>query len=338
MRQIILGRTGLSVGASSFGALPIQRLSHKEAAYLVRLAYEKGMNFFDTANGYTDSEEKLGMALADVRDKVVIATKSTATDKKTLLGHIENSLKMLKTDYIDLIQLHNPKKLPDENDELYEGLLEAKKKGMVRFIGITNHSLDRAADAVRSGLYDTLQFPFSYLSGERDIELYNLTIEHNMGFIAMKAMSGGLITNARSAKAFFNKHDKAVPIWGIQRESELMDFINLENDPPMLTPELEAEIEREKKELSGSFCRACGYCLPCPAGIDIPMAARMKHLLRRMPYEQFLNEKTKEKMLKTKECLDCGHCKSKCPYSLDAAALMRENLPDYLEFYAEHVK
>lgn len=332
MRQIILGRTKLSVGASSFGALPIQRLSKEEASYLLRLAYEKGMNYFDTAYSYTDSEEKIGLALSDVRDKIVISTKSGASDRKTFVKHAEESLRRLKTDYIDILQLHNPKTVPLEGDELYEGLLDLKKRGIIRFIGYTNHSSQRAEQAVRSGLYDTIQYPFSYLSSDREIKLYELARDSDVGFIAMKALSGGLISNATAAKAFFNTLPFAVPIWGIQRERELMEFICLEEDPPRYDDDMKTLIEREKKELSGSFCRACGYCMPCPVGIDITLSARMKLLLSRMPYEQFMNERTMERMLRVNDCKNCRKCVERCPYGLDTPSHLKENLAYYLDF------
>lgn len=338
MKKIRLGRTELMVGASSFGALPIQRLSKPEAVKLLREAYELGMNYFDTAHGYTDSEEKIGMALSDVRKDIIISTKSPAKDKKTLLEDIETSLERMKTDYIDLLQLHNPDTLPDPEDPdgLYGGLLEAKRQGMIRHIGITNHSLERAVAAVKSGKYETIQYPFSSLASEEEIALTQLAKQEDVGFIAMKGLSGGLITNAATTFSFIKQYDNVVPIWGIQRESELLEFIEMEKNPPAYDDAMKALIEKDRRELAGNFCRGCGYCKPCPVGIDIPTMARMSLLLRRSPYQRYMTEEFKEQMMVIEQCLHCNACMSRCPYHLNTPELLQENLKDYLQFYEEH--
>jgi predicted aldo/keto reductase-like oxidoreductase len=338
MKQIRLGRTNLMVSASSFGALPIQRLSREEAAYLLRKAYDNGINYFDTANAYTDSEEKIGYALSDVRDKIVISTKSGAKDKAGVLAHVELSLKRLKTDYIDLLQLHNPLELPDPEDPegSYAGLLEAQRRGWVRFIGITNHNVTRGRAAVLSRKYDTLQYPFSSLATQEEVELAQLAHQHDMGFIAMKGLAGGLITNAASTFVFLKQYPFVVPIWGIQRERELDEFLALEENPPAYDQAMKAVIEADRRELMKSFCHGCGYCLPCPAGIDIPNAARMSLMLRRAPLKNYLTEEQRQKMLRIEECLHCNHCVEHCPYELDTPKLLQENLTDYLAFYEAH--
>ncbi|HIT78673.1 MAG TPA: aldo/keto reductase [Candidatus Faecivivens stercorigallinarum] len=339
MDMIKLGRTGLMVSASSFGALPVQRVSMDEAKKLLRMAYDGGINYFDTANAYSDSEEKIGEALSDVRHNIIISTKSGALDKATLLKHIELSLRRLKTDYIDILQLHNPGTLPDpeDPDSLYGGLLEAQKKGWIRFIGITNHRNQLAWDAVLSGKYDTLQFPFSSISDEKDIALAELARDHDMGFIAMKGLAGGLITNARTTFAFMKQHPWVVPIWGIQRESELQEFLELEKNPPAYDEEMKQLIARDRAELAGNFCHGCGYCQPCPVGIPIQNAARMSLLLRRSPYQSWLTDEMNAEMMKIENCLHCGACASRCPYGLDTPRLLAENLADYKQFRAEHL-
>ena len=337
--MIKLGRTGLMVSASSFGALPVQRVSMDEAKKLLRMAYDGGINYFDTANAYSDSEEKIGEALSDVRHNIIISTKSGASDKATLLKHIELSLRRMKTDYIDILQLHNPGTLPDpeDPDSLYGGLLEAQKKGWIRFIGITNHRNQLAWDAVLSGKYDTLQFPFSSISDEKDIALAELARDHDMGFIAMKGLAGGLITNARTTFAFMKQHPWVVPIWGIQRESELQEFLELEKNPPTYDEEMKQLIARDRAELAGNFCHGCGYCQPCPVGILIQNAARMSLLLRRSPYQSWLTDEMNAEMMKIENCLHCGACASRCPYGLDTPRLLAENLADYKQFRAEHL-
>ena len=198
IKKVRLGRTELYVTKTAFGALPIQRISKEDAARLVRRAYDAGVNYFDTANKYTDSEEKLGIAFEGIRQNVVISTKSDGKDKKTVQAHIEASLRRLRTDYIDLFQFHNPAVLPDINDPdgPFAAALEAKQKGYIRHIGITNHRLAVAHQAIESGNFETLQFPFCYLSSEKDLALVEDCRAHDMGFIAMKGLSGGMLNNA----------------------------------------------------------------------------------------------------------------------------------------------
>jgi predicted aldo/keto reductase-like oxidoreductase len=332
-----LGKTEIMASRSAFGALPIQRLSLDEAAFLLRKAYENGINFFDTARAYTDSEEKMGYALSDVRKNIFIATKSHAVDKKTLFEHLETSLKTLKTDYIDIYQLHNPPSLDVDNpDGLYAGLLEAKQKGLVRFIGITNHRLNVALEAAESGNFDTIQFPLSMLSSDEDLKLIEACKKNDVGLIAMKAMSGGLIRRPDATFAFLRQFLNVLPIWGIQRESELDEFLEYEKNPPILDKTMRELIEKERVELSGDFCRGCGYCKPCPAGIPIETAARLSLLMARSPYEKFLEDEFKELMDRIENCTNCGHCRRHCPYGLDTPALLRRNLDDYRLFYAQH--
>lgn len=340
MDKIKLGRTNLMVTRSGFGALPIQRISFEDAKKILRKAYDNGINFFDTARMYSDSEEKIGYSLSDVRKDIIIATKSHANDKETLLKHLQTSLKNLKTDYVDILQLHNPEKLPNPEDPngLYAGLLEAKKRGLVRFIGITNHRIDNAMEAATSELYDTIQFPLSSLSADNDLKLITECKKRDIGVIAMKALSGGLITNVASTFTFLRQFDNLVPIWGIQRETELDEFIALEKTPPVLDDNMWSIINKDRLELAGDFCRGCGYCLPCPAGIEIPTAARITLLLGRSPYEGFLEDDFKEKMNLINNCIECGHCKNHCPYKLDTPNLLKRELKNYNEFYAEHVK
>lgn len=331
MEKMRLGRTGLQVSRCGFGALPIQRLEQSAAVELLRHAYDKGIEFFDTARGYTDSEEKIGIALASVRKNIVLATKTPAKTRKGVQADLEKSLAQLQTDMIDVYQLHNPAEIPDpaDPDSSYAALVEAKKKGQIRFIGLTNHRLSTALAAARSGLFDTIQFPLSLLSSAEDLELISVCRQHDVGIIAMKALSGGLLTHIPSAFAFLRQYPEVLPIWGIQRESELEDFIQLEQNPPVLDPTMQAIIDKERSELAGAFCRGCGYCLPCPAGIPIPMAARMTLLLARSPAAKFLEGEWQEKMELIDQCQHCGHCTSHCPYQLDTVALLEQNLAAY---------
>ena len=338
MKLVRLGRTELYVSKTAFGALPIQRISKEEAVRLVRRAYDAGINYFDTANAYTDSEEKLGAALHDVRQSVVISTKSMGRDKKTVLAHIEESLRRLQTDYIDLFQFHNPPQLPDSEDPdgVYAAALEMQKKGYIRHIGITNHRLAVAREAVASGRFETLQFPFSYLASQEDLALAESCRAADMGFIAMKGLAGGMLNNAAACYAYLGQFDYVVPIWGIQHEWELDQWLELTEREAGMTPELAAFIEADRKELAGDFCRSCGYCLPCAVGIDIPQSARMSALLRRSPYQPYMSDVWYEKMHRIEACIHCDACKSRCPYQLDTPALLQKMLVDYDAFYAAH--
>lgn len=334
MKKVVLGKTGLTVNKNGFGALPIQRITKSEAVYLLQKAFYHGVNYFDTARAYSDSEEKLGAAFSYIRDKIIISTKTGAQTGEDLWKDLEQSLKMLQTDYIDLYQFHNPSFCPKPGDGtgLYEAALEAKAQGKIRHIGITNHRLAVAHEAVESGLYETLQFPFSYLASEQDLALVKVCQERQMGFIAMKALSGGLITDSACAYAYMEQFDHVEPIWGIQREKELDEFLSYQDTPPAMTEGLKNKIEKDRKELSGEFCRGCGYCMPCPEGIEINNCARMSLMLRRSPQAGWLSPQWQEKMKKIENCRHCGACMKKCPYGLNTPKLLEKNYEDYKTF------
>ena len=336
MDKVILGKTGIEVNKNGFGALPIQRITKAEAVYILQKAFYNGINYFDTARAYTDSEEKIGAAFSYIRDKLIISTKTAAKTGEGLKKDLEESLRMLQTDYIDIYQFHNPDFCPRPGDGtgLYEAALEAKRQGKIRHIGITNHRIPLAKEAIESGLYETLQFPFSYLAAETDLELVDACKKADMGFIAMKALSGGLIQNSACAYAFMAQaqFEHVAPIWGIQRESELDEFLSYQVCQPSLTGELKEVMEKDRKELSGDFCRGCGYCMPCPAGIEINNCARMGLLLRRSPQASWLSAEWQEKMKKIEECKHCGQCMKKCPYSLNTPELLAKNYEDYKTF------
>lgn len=334
MTQVTLGRTGLSVSKNGFGALPIQRISRDEAVALLQKALDGGITFFDTARAYSDSEEKIGRALGARRDQFTLASKTMSANPEGFWNDLHTSLKNLGTDCIDIYQFHNPAFCPKPGDGtgMYEAMEQARTQGKIRFIGITNHRLAVAREAVESGLYDTLQFPFSYLAAEEEIALVGACKSRNMGFISMKALSGGLIVNSAAAYAFQAQYDNVVPIWGIQRESELNEFLSYVDNPPRLDDALQAVIDRDREELAGDFCRGCGYCLPCPAKIDIPNCARMSLLLRRSPAERHLSPEGQEKMARIDQCIHCNHCADHCPYGLNTPELLRRNYEDYKTF------
>jgi len=334
LKTVTLGSTGIIAGKNGFGALPIQRINQDEASALLKKAYQSGINFFDTARFYTDSEEKIGHALNDVRDKIYIASKTMAANVEEFWEQLNTSLSRLKTNYLDIYQFHNPSFCPKPGDGtgLYEAMLEAKDKNMIRHIGISNHKLTIAIEAAESALYETVQFPFSYLATDKEIELVKLCHKRDIGFIAMKALSGGLITNSAAAYAFLAQYNNVLPIWGMQKEEELDEFISYVKNPPVLNEALSTIIKHDKKVLSSGFCRGCGYCLPCPAEIDIPNSARMSLMLQRAPTSIYLNEVWKEKMGKIDDCIQCDHCKDNCPYGLDTPKLLKDNWADYKKF------
>lgn len=335
MRTVTLGNTGITVNKNGFGALPIQRISEEKAVKLLHKAYEHGINFYDTARFYTDSEEKLGAAFEGMRDKIYIASKTMTTKVDEFWEQLETTLRNLRTDYLDIYQFHNPSFCPKPGDGtgLYEAMLEAKAQGKIRHIGITNHRLAVAEEAIESGLYETLQFPFSYLSAEKELALVKKCEQAGMGFIAMKALAGGLINHSAAAYAFMLQHEHVLPIWGIQRERELDEFLSYQEQEPSME-EVQAVIDADLKELQGDFCRGCGYCMPCPVGIEINNCARMSLMIRRAPSEAQLTEEMQAKMKKIEDCLHCGKCAAKCPFGLDTPTLLEKNYQDYKEILA----
>lgn len=334
MEKVRLGRTNIVVNRNGFGALPVQRVNKEEAKVILKKAYANGINFFDSARAYSDSEEKIGLSLSDVRKDIYIATKTMATTVEDFWRDLNTSLELLKTDYIDIYQFHNPSFCPKPNDGtgLYEAMLEAKEQGKIKHIGITNHRLHVAKEAVESGLYDTLQFPFSYLASDKEEELVRLCKEKDIGFICMKALSGGLITRSDVAYAYLAQFDNTLPIWGIQKEKELDEFISYNDNPPVLNDEIKAIIEHDRQELAGEFCRGCGYCMPCPMGIEINQCARMSLMLRRSPSANWLSPHWQEEMKKIETCINCGKCKAHCPYDLNTPELLKKNYEDYKTF------
>ena len=339
MKQITLGRTGITVPQNAFGALPIQRVDQATAVRLLRTAYDGGMRFFDTARAYSDSETKVGAAFEGMRDKIILASKTQAKTPEAFWKDLETSLRELRTDYLDLYQFHCVKQCwrPGDGSGMYEAMLEAKKQGKIRHICVTAHLVGVAEELIASGLYETLQFPFSYLSGERDAALVTACEQAGMGFIAMKGLAGGLLTNAEACMAFMLRTN-ALPIWGIQRESELRQWLSFFEREPELTPELEAVIAADRAALAGEFCRGCGYCMPCTVGITINQCARMAQMVRRAPSAAWLNEHWQAEMAKIDDCVDCGLCMSRCPYGLEIPKLLRKNLADYREILSGRVR
>ena len=336
MASITLGRTGIRTESCGFGALAIQRISESESIRLMRRAFDGGMTFFDTARCYTTSEDRLGLAFGHMRSRIILATKTMALTADEFWADLHESLKNLRTDCIDLYQFHNPPFCPRPGDGsgLYEAMLTAREQGKIRFIGLANHRLAVAEEAVSSGLYDTLQYPFNYLSTEAEIRLPALCERQNMGFLGMKSLSGGLLKHAAAAYAWIHSQGSVLPLFGIQRDHELDEFLSYLRRAPELNDEMMAVIEADRRQLTGDFCRGCGYCMPCPMGIDIPTCARASLLMRREPASIILSEEGLEKMKKVESCIRCGQCMKRCPYQLNTPDLLRRHYEDVMEVLA----
>ncbi len=340
MKQITLGKTGITAPQNGFGALPIQRVDMDTAVRILRKAYEGGMTYFDTARAYSDSEEKLGEAFGDgIREKIFIATKTAAKTPEDFWKDLDTSLKNLRTDYIDLYQFHMVGQCyrPGDGTGMYECMLKAKEEGKIRHIGVTAHKLMVARELIESDLYETLQFPLSYLSSEKEIELVRMCKEHNMGYIAMKGLAGGLINRSDAAMAFMDQFDNVMPIWGIQKEKELDEWLSYMDETPQMTGEIKEFIDKEKSELAGDFCRGCGYCMPCPMGIKINNCARMSLMIRRAPSKSWLSEEWQQEMAKIDSCINCRECTKKCTYELSTPELLKKNYEDYKKVLAGEI-
>ena len=332
MKNIVLGKTGIITAQNGFGALPVQRVDMEAAVKLLRRAYDGGFRFFDTARAYSDSEEKLGEAFGgSVRDSIIIASKTQAKTADKLWEDLHTSLRNLRTDHLDIYQLHCADRCyrPGDGSGLYEAMLEAKEQGKILHIGITAHKIGVAEEIAGSGLYETLQFPFNYLATDRDIALVKKCAENDVGFIAMKGLSGGLLNNFRACAAFMAQYDSVLPIWGIQREAELDQWLSCFEETPVMDEKLQKIIDKDRAELLGEFCRGCGYCMPCTVGIQINQCARMAQMIRRSPSAGFLGVFWQKEMEKIDDCINCRACLARCPYELDIPALLRRNLEDY---------
>jgi len=340
MRTVTLGRTGITSPQNAFGALPVQRDDFDTAVRILRRAYEGGMTFFDTARLYSDSEEKMGAALSDVRGSIAIATKTMAKTPDEMKRQLETSLHNLRTDHVDIYQFHCAEQCwrPGDGSGMYETMEDFRRQGMVRHIGITAHKIGVAEEAVRSGLYETLQYPFSYLSGSRETALVSLCREQEVGFIAMKGLAGGLITNARAAFAFMSQFPNVLPIWGIQHMSELEEWLSFMENTPAYDAEMQAFVEADRKEFGTDFCRGCGYCMPCPQGIIINQCARMSQMIRRTPSAGWLTEQWQQAFRDVLKCTGCGACRKKCPYGLDIPVLLKKNYEDYQNILSGRTK
>ena len=339
METVRLGKTELQVSRIGFGGIPIQRVSDEEARRVIRRTFDLGVTFYDTANGYGTSEERIGGALSDVRNRIVLATKTPARARDGALEHLELSLKRLRTDTIDLWQFHNV-----SSEETYakvvgpggalEAAHEALHDGVVRHIGLTSHSLEIALKATASGLFETIQFPFNYVTREAEEKLIPLAEEHDVGFIGMKPFAGGLLDDARLSIKYVLQWDRVLPDPGIETVDDIEGIVRVLDGDLRLTSEERQEIERIRGEVGNRFCRRCGYCLPCPAGIRIPVAMNLVSYMRRFPVDNPEFSWIVDTAAKAAACLQCGECETRCPYELPIRAILAENVAAFEELKA----
>ena len=337
MEKIRLGKTDLMVTRLGFGGIPIQRCTDDEAVALVRWCLDLGVNFIDTANAYTTSEERIGRAIAGrKREDIIIATKTQLRERDKIDEHLELSLKRLGTDYIDLYQFHQVgdreslDKVLDSNGPMV-ALEKAKKEGRIRHIGITSHSMEFAKEAVKTDLFETIMFPFNFITVEAAEELIPLARKHDVGFIAMKPMGGGLLENAAVAFKYLLQFPDVALIPGIEKTWEIEEIAKIMKGPRDMTEDEEKTMQRLRDELGTRFCRRCNYCQPCTEGIPISTVMIMGSFAKRFPPERFFSGNLAAAMDKAADCSDCGECETRCPYDLPIREMMAENIKWYNE-------
>jgi predicted aldo/keto reductase-like oxidoreductase len=334
-----LGKTGLKVSRIGFGGIPIQRLTEDKAVKVVSRCIDLGITFLDTANAYTTSEERIGKAIAGRREKLVIATKTGARDKQTALEHLENSLRCLQTDYIDLWQFHNVSTVEAHEEILgpggaIEAAQEALQAGKIRHVGFSSHSMDMALKMVPSGLFETVQFPFNFVTNEPADELLPLAKEHDVGFIAMKPFAGGMLANANLAIKYLLQFDAVVPDPGIETIEEIEEVVDIVNGPWELTMQERQAIEDYREQAGTRFCRRCEYCQPCPQGVRISTIMNLPSFLKRFSEEKLSEGWIADAMQTGDNCIECGECEEKCPYHLPIREMIVENIAIYERQFA----
>jgi predicted aldo/keto reductase-like oxidoreductase len=329
LKEKILGKTGLKVKTLGFGGIPIQRISEKQAVRVVRRCYELGINYYDTAIGYTVSEERIGKALKDVRENAVIATKTHAETREEVFKDLETSLNHLQTDYVDIYQLHGVsskeswKRISGAGGAL-EAFYEAKDQGRICHIGITGHNTDVLKEIVEEDIFETVLVQLNYLAPEPLLELLPLCKKMNVGTVIMKPFAGGALSDASTALKFLLAKDSVdVVIPGMQSLEEVEKNVAVAAGTYSLTPDEEQSIEKDLKELGGQFCRGCDYCQPCPQSIPISSVLRSESTVKRMGLSSRIRKQLEEGLEKANSCAECGICEERCPYDLPIRELLR---------------
>jgi predicted aldo/keto reductase-like oxidoreductase len=334
LEYIRLGKTDMMVSRLGFGGIPIQRVSEEEAIGVVKRCLEHDITFIDTANAYTTSEERIGKAISGQRSKVILATKSTSRNNEEISSHLQLSLKRLGVDYIDLYQLHNvsdfgtlEKLLQPDGPVAF--LEQAKKKGKIRHIGITSHQIDVAKEAVKSDRFETIMFPFNFITCEAADELLPLAREHDVGFIAMKPLGGGMLTNAGIAFKFLLQFPDIIIITGIEKIEEIDEIMDLMAGELTMTELEQEEMDQMRLELGTRFCRRCDYCQPCTVEIPISSAMGFRSIVKRLPPERLFAGKFADTMEQAANCTECGECEERCPYQLPVREILQEQVHLY---------
>jgi predicted aldo/keto reductase-like oxidoreductase len=330
VRQVSLGNTGLKVSVVGFGGIPIQRLSDQEAVAVISHCLDLGVTFLDTANAYTTSEERVGRAISGRQEPLVIATKTQARETRGVREHLGLSLKRLGVRSIDLYQFHCVSSEEDYGKVVAPGgpldvVRKAQDDRQVKHIGLTSHSMETALEAVRSGYFETIMFPFNLVAGEAASELIPLAREKGVGFIAMKPMAGGALDNATLAFKYLRQFPDILPIPGIERAGEIDEIVAIMEGAAQMSPEEEAALQRYREELGNRFCRRCGYCQPCPQGVPTQSLMILDSMIKRMPAALVLSNFA-EAVEKAASCTECGECEEKCPYGLPIREMISEHV------------
>ncbi len=339
LKKIRLGKTELQVTQLGFGGIPIQRLSEEDAVKVVKRVVDLGINFLDTAWGYTTSEERIGKAIAGQREKVFIATKTPPMNREMIQNNLKLSLKRLGVEYIDLYQLHGVSSFPALEQILAPGgalevLQDAKKAGLIKHIGITSHQIDVARKAVESDKFESIMFPFNFLSPEVVDKLLVHARQHDMGFIAMKPLAGGMVDDASVCFKWLLQFPDVEIIPGIEKVEEIEEIVRIVQRAPKMTVTAQKQMVRIKNELGSSFCHRCDYCQPCTAQIPISMIMTTKSFYKRVPIERFFGDMVAPAMQKAATCTECGKCEERCPYHLP----IRKMISDQVAWYEAEKK
>ena len=328
MEYTNLGNTGLKVSRLGFGGIPIQRITQEEATALIRKLPEYGINYIDTARGYTVSEEYLGIAMEGIRDKFVLATKSMARTREAMEKDIETSLKNLRTDHIDLYQVHNapPAQMNIVIGEggALEALLEAKAAGKIGHIGITAHEIGTFEMGLEMDWVETIMFPYNFVELQA-ADLIRKCAEKGKGFICMKPLAGGAIENAPLAMRFIaSNKDITVNIPGMANEDELKQNVAAACDPAPLSEDDLREVQNIRDTLGNQFCRRCNYCQPCTMGINISFCFTINGYLTRYGLKDWAIGRYKGMAVEPNACIECGMCESRCPYHLPIIEMLKD--------------
>jgi predicted aldo/keto reductase-like oxidoreductase len=335
LKPVKLAGTDLEVSEIGFGGIPIIPLPENEAVSIVKYCFDLGIIFFDTANMYPTSEEKIGTALKTVRDRAVIATKTTQRDAKGAAAHIDASLKQLKTDWIDIYQVHNVSNQEALQQILapqgaYEAIVRARDAGKIRFIGISSHSIQTALEALKTGLFQTLQFPFNFVENDPQNELFPFACQNKIGIIGMKPLGGGLLERADLCFRFLQQHPHVVPIPGIRAKKEADQIIKLYRQRQQLSRSDAKDMQKIQTVLGEKFCHRCEYCMPCEQGVQISSVLMFQAAAKRLSPEG-VSAWLGKAMESVAECIECGQCEEKCPYNLPIIDLLKENLALFKE-------